>query len=100
MAWIGSPSERFYFRPTTNRIPLSIFENYQRFALAEAATNFVPGFHAGTTDADVPTPWLTIAPKPVSLGITPTVEMRITDRAQARIARAAAKRRKGADGEG
>jgi len=86
--WIGHVSEQMYYNPTTNRIPLSVSENAQRFALAESQTNFVPGFHLGTTDADVATPWLTIQARKQSIPIVPTVEVTLSETSRTRIARA------------
>lgn len=92
MPWIGKVSERFYYNPTTNRIPLSILENAQRYALAEAQTNFLSGIDDARYD-DVATPWLTIETRKQSIPIVPTVEVTLSPESKGKIVRAIERRK-------
>ncbi len=94
MSWIGNKSEKLYYNPTTNRIPLSVLGNAQEFALAEAMTNFLPGFHKDTMTSDAATPWLVIKAKEHSIPIVPTTMVTLSPGSKAKLARAVAKRKR------
>lgn len=93
MSWVPQ-AQRPYYNPTTNRIPLSILGNHQRAALDDADEKDFEGIDTARYDDSV-TPWLTIAPKPVTVPILELQEMTIAERAEkARQARAQRKKRR------
>jgi hypothetical protein len=91
--WIPQ-MQRHYYNPTSNRIPVSILGNWQRFALEEADTNDFVGIDNARYD-DIPSNWDGISPRPVTVPVQPVVMMSLAERAEKVKAMKAARKAKG-----
>lgn len=78
LPWMQQP----YYNPTTNRVPLSVLENWQAAALQNAdEKNDFEGIDTDRSD-DIPSPWVGIKPKPVTVPIQPVQQMTLAERRQ------------------